>query len=257
MTTRDVLSLRGLTRLVRVPILSGPNRALRWSVATRTSFLLGGYEASRCAVIARLAEGCLCFWDLGAHYGYVTLIASRRVAPGAPVYAIEANRDNLWYLRAHVRWNRLQNVRVLPCAMTAKPGLVRFNPVSDGTGFVTVSGGRGSYSVDAASIDDLVARGECLPPAVLKVDIDHRHADLLAGARRTLADRPVVAIVATNNSEAIHRRLEQGFSELNYRVHTPRRCTAFADRSGIESELLAVAPRASVPDDIVSAFLKS
>ena len=116
MKTKDIVRLRFLSRHLRIPIAAGPNKGMLWSLSTRRAFLRGVFERARCEVIAQLSQGRACFWDLGAHFGYVTLMASPRVQPTGEVIAIEPNRDNLWYLRKHVAWNRLGNVTVVPVA---------------------------------------------------------------------------------------------------------------------------------------------
>lgn len=101
------------TRCAR-SILSGPNQSLWWSLATSRRFLTGRFERTRVDAVADLIRPCECFWDVGAHQGYVALLASRRVTPSGSVYAFEPFPKNLWYLRHHVAWNRLRNITVLP-----------------------------------------------------------------------------------------------------------------------------------------------
>ena len=68
-------------RGLRVPIQSGPCRGMWWSLATRTRFLRGVYEPEQAELTSRLLGSGDVFWDIGAHFGYYTLLASRAVAP--------------------------------------------------------------------------------------------------------------------------------------------------------------------------------
>jgi FkbM family methyltransferase len=250
------LLLRGALRRVRVRIRGGPNAGMYWSATTRRAFRRGYFEGTRVEVICRLAEGSRCLWDLGAHFGYITLAAARRVAAGGSVVAIECNRDNLWYLRKHIEWNGLDGVAVVPAALDAMPGKARFNPVSSGTGLLTPAEDRG-YEVDVVSVDSLVSSGAYPAPDVVKVDIDHTYADFLTGAQDTLRRWPVVMTLATNNSPEYHRRAMDTLCDWGYSVHSPHRCADPGSFHGVESELLAVGPGRVVDSDILKAFLES
>ncbi|MCX6360106.1 MAG: FkbM family methyltransferase [Armatimonadetes bacterium] len=257
MRLRDMILLRPALRRLPVRISGGPNMGLRWSLTTRRAFRRGCFEQSRVDVITRLAEGCACFWDVGAHFGYISLAASRRVTAGGHVVAIECNQDNLFYLRSHIHWNRITNVSVVACAIADQPGTAWFVPASSGTGFVAQERNPRAYGVPATSVDALVAIGTCPPPSAVKVDIDHNHVDFIRGARETLVKHPVILTLATNNSEEYHRQAAVALRSMGYTVYSPRRCDGPRAYQTLESELLAVGPGRTVADEIVQAFLRS
>ena len=257
MKTKDILALRPLFRQFPVRISDGPNQGVRWSAATRRAFRRGYFEKSRVEVISQLAEGCKCFWDAGAHFGYITLAASRRVQAEGRVIAIECNRDNLWYLRKHIQWNQLANVTIMPVAIGNSPGHARFNPVSSGTGLVEGAEFHRGYDVEVETIDNLTQNGRLPPPDVFKVDIDHTYVDFLAGARETLRHYPTLMVLATNNSKPYHIKASETLRSWGYEVHTPLRCEDAETFHGIESELLAIGPGRIVEDKIIHAFKNS
>ena len=54
-----------------------------------------------------------CFWDIGAHKGFVTLAAASMVGPSGSVVSLEPSGRNLWFIRKHLSWNPAEHVRVL------------------------------------------------------------------------------------------------------------------------------------------------
>ena len=75
---------------LRVPILSGPNRGLWWSLASAGSGYATGLRAARqMELVASLVGPGDVVWDIGVHHGFVTLCAARRVGSTGEVHAFE------------------------------------------------------------------------------------------------------------------------------------------------------------------------
>src|SRR5688572_4841682 len=147
---RDLL--RRILRHVRVRIPEGPNQGLQWSLATAgRGYGKGTFERSRVQTIASLIRPGDCFWDIGAHKGYVTLLAARRVGKHGRVYAFEPASANLWYLRRHLRWNGGENVTVVPVAVANFDGLSRFG----GGSSLALQLGKGQEWVTVRSVRSL------------------------------------------------------------------------------------------------------
>lgn len=199
----------------RVPvwIMSGPNRGLRWSLAGWGSgYGSGNREASRMKMLSALIREGDVVWDVGAHYGYVTLLAARIVGSSGHVYSFEPSAGNRWFLERHVRWNALRNVTVLPVALGGFDGSADF-----GGGYTSKQHriGGGSERIEVRSASSLLADGVCRPPSFLKVDVEGAEGDLLEAGCHSL--EPSVRMVVAMHSWGVYtdcRRIlgDGGFS---------------------------------------------
>ena len=189
---------RLLTRSVRLPIISGPNRHLMWSLSTRTSFLRGSYESSLTRFTQSVVNAGDTFWDIGAHFGYYTLLGSRAVGDAGHVYCFEPSTSNLWYLNHHIAWNQLQNVSVQPFAIGGCVGERLFGG-DCGTGGGELD--RGNQQVHVETIDSLVISARCRPPTFIKMDVQGAETEVLRGGVQTLQSNPMVLQVATHGDQ--------------------------------------------------------
>jgi FkbM family methyltransferase len=129
-------------------------------------------------------------FDIGAHVGYYSLLASTLSGPGGKVVAFEPNPNNLRFLRQHVRMNRLRTVDVLPVALCDREGEEMFEfGTGSGTGRL---GSAGDLRVITTTLDAVVAELG-VTPGFLKIDVEGAEARLLEGGMQTLRSaRPVV-----------------------------------------------------------------
>lgn len=210
-------SLRWLVRRVRLPIFSGPNRACRWSLPTRTRFLRGNYEPALTRFVQSTLRPGDCFWDVGGHFGYYTLLGSKAVGNAGQVYSFEPSPENLWYLRHHVAWNARTNVTVQPFALGGSVGARRFGyeGAFDGSGSGQLDGGDAIVHVE--TVDALVASGRCRPPSFIKMDVQGAETEVLLGAEATLRAHPVALLVSTHG-EHIHSACLATLKHFGYRV---------------------------------------
>lgn len=186
---------RSLGRLIggiRLRIRHGPNRGMWWSIASAgRGYLSGRFEARRIdALVALLRRGDR-FWDVGAHKGYVTLAASRIVGAEGQVIAFEPAEVNRAFLGKHVAWNRLENVQIVPVALSDSDGEARLG----GSGSsLALRLGSGDTLVPTRTLDSLIYQYDLDPPRVLKIDAEHSEAAVLRGARKSLSQIGMVWI---------------------------------------------------------------
>jgi FkbM family methyltransferase len=174
---------------VRVPIMSGVNRGMWWSLISSGS----GYGSGRRAraqmnLFAALLRPTDVVWDVGAHHGFVTLCAARRA--GA-VHAFEPSAMNRALLERHVRWNELHNVTVHPFALQDHDGESTFG--GTGTSKMFALGG-GSEIVQVRTARTIVDEGRSARPSFAKIDVEGTEANALTGALSVLAGRARLAI---------------------------------------------------------------
>ena len=164
---------------VPVPIMSGPNRGLWWSLASAGSGYMSGRRAARqMQLVASLVGPGDVVWDVGAHHGFVSLCASPRVGPAGEVHAFEPSGRNRWFIARHLDWNEMGNVTVHPYALSSYdgqscfggPGTSKTLTLGQGTDVVPVHTGRG-----------VIDRGAARSPTFAKLDVEGAEAEVLCG----------------------------------------------------------------------------
>jgi FkbM family methyltransferase len=138
--------------------------------------------------------------DGGAYIGTHTLAFSRFVGPSGQVVSIEPRREVFHLLQANVEEvNRLDNVRLLNCALGDHQGSLELRPLSSdeeranpgGQSVTDTHDVASAYSVKVATLDGLNL--ERLD--FLKLDVEGAEASIVAGARQTIArHRPFVFV---------------------------------------------------------------
>ena len=182
-----------------IPIMSGVNRGMWWSLASSGSGYGSGRRTRRqMDVFAALVRPADIVWDIGAHHGYMTLCAARRVGESGQVHAFEPAARNRAILRRHVRWNRLSNVTVHPYALSDRNGESNFGGTGTSKMFAL---GRGQEIVQVRTAASLVVERLCPAPTFLKIDVEGAEAETLAGALEVLPPDARL-IIALHNPQA-------------------------------------------------------
>jgi FkbM family methyltransferase len=92
------------------------------SLSLATAVAEGGYErATREWIETLLREGGT-FFDVGAHVGFYSLVAARRVGERGRVYAFEPEPDNFRLLGENIAENGFGNVVAISAAVCDRPG---------------------------------------------------------------------------------------------------------------------------------------
>lgn len=239
---------------ILVPVLRGPNRGFRWSLATSgRGCVTGRWEPHRLDAINRFTREGDIFWDLGAHKGYVSLLASRRVGPEGQVYAIEPSWVNLAFLRRHVAANRLANVQIVAAAASGYDGEASFGGNNSSVAYRL---GRGSETVKVRTVDSLVRELGLLPPTVLKIDVEGEEAAVLRGAAGQLGPH-AIAIISLHSLEC-YTACSELLAERGFTVHESPAVRENAARGPAawrgDPDILAVGPARTAPEAGVRAF---
>lgn len=165
-------------------------------VIARDVCLAGVYEAQETLVVRSTLTPGMTFVDVGANWGYFTLLAAALVGPTGHVVSIEPDPRLLARLHRNVSTNRLTWVRVVDVAVAEAEATVSLRGYSERSENFGVSrvvpgavAGADVFQVRARALDD-IARGFGLIDLV-KIDIEGGEATALAGMRRLLASRVV------------------------------------------------------------------
>ena len=184
---------------VRVPVLSGVNRGRWWSLVSAGSGYASGRRASaQMQLLAALVQPDDVVWDVGAHHGFVTLCAARRVEGRGAVHAFEPSAPNRALLCRHARWNHLANTTVHPFALSCYDGESCFGGTGTSKMFAL---GAGPETVSVRRGDTLVAQGVCPPPTFMKIDVEGAEGSTIEGTLSVLP-RNARLFIAVNGREA-------------------------------------------------------
>jgi FkbM family methyltransferase len=206
-----------LLRFATLPIFHGPLRGKRWLIPTRSNFFLGTYEPRQTQAFLELVRTGDVVYDVGAHYGYYTLLASKLVGPSGAVFAFEPSPTNASYLRMHVHLNRCRNVTILETAIGDREGNAKFETrTGSGTAHLSPAG---LVEVPVTSLDAIAQKQ--LPPRIIKIDVEGAELDALSGARLLIAAHKP-AILLSTHSDALRASCLEFLRSLGYSVETMR-----------------------------------
>lgn len=202
------------------PILRGKLKGKRWLLASRGKLLrvlLSTYEREQTRLFEdALSPGNVVF-DIGAHAGYYSLLASVLVGSSGSVFAFEPEPRNALYLKKHMAINRCGNVTVVESAVGNNSGMTHFEyGTGSGTGRVATARSDGDLAVPMVSLDDFTESNAILPDH-LKIDVEGAEMLVLQGARRTISRaRPVIFL--STHGPAVHRECCRFLKELQYEL---------------------------------------
>jgi FkbM family methyltransferase len=200
---------------VQLSIMVGPLRGARWVVGSGNHVCwMGIYEYRKQLALKRLLRSGGIFYDIGAHVGFHTLLASRVLGLNGRVCAFEPFPRNLACLREHLRLNEAMNVQVIPAAVADRSGVETFAERG------TYQGGlqpAGKLQVPTISVDLLVQAGSIPPPDYVKIDVEGGEHRALLGMRETLATHRPTVLLATHGAE-LHRDCIELLRLLGYDV---------------------------------------
>lgn len=194
----------------KLPILQGKLRGKKWIAG---SFFpgcwLGTYEHEKQILFEQLVRSGSVVFDIGAHVGFFTLLASVLVGPGGRVFAFEPLPRNLHYLKEHLQLNAIANAEVIEAAVADTGGVVTFDQGPEGLrgSFARIAalGLRGSpeaiINVKTLSLDEEMVKGALPLPHHMKIDVEGGELLVLSGARSLLSEaRPTLFLSTHGNA---------------------------------------------------------
>jgi len=140
----------------------------------------------------KMCRGKKTVFDIGAHIGLYSIPASSALATGGFIYAFEPSSANRLYLEEHIRFNHIDNIKVVPYVVGAKTldGVAFYeSSESDPMDSVVIRKKEHSYNKvmkRQISLDDFIETNG-IAPEVIKLDVEGSELDVLRGSRRMLA----------------------------------------------------------------------
>lgn len=188
----DLLYATGILRPVQV--LVAPGFAMnvdRIDYVTRDILMTGIWEPHITGItMAALKEGDV-FFDIGAHVGYYTLLASTLVGTSGKVIALEPNPPTADRLRANIQLNKFTNISVYQAAAADNEGSLPFFQAGNehnawsSLSKVNALGGR-EIVVKSLRLDSIANSESLTRVDLMKLDVEGAEMQVLRGARQIL-----------------------------------------------------------------------
>lgn len=180
---------------VRVPLSIGGGFWMYANLRSERGYTNGDHEVWLQELLQSELRPGDCYYDIGAHSGFFSLIAAYLVGPSGTVLAVEPDPRNAAVIRANIERNMLRQVMVVEAAVWSESGFVAFASQSEGlNGTQSHILSRDSnvsepeFTVPAVRLDDLIFHQGRRPPDLVKMDIEGAEWDALHAAPRLLSE---------------------------------------------------------------------
>ncbi len=197
------------TRLA-IHVRNGTGEGLRLSLDPRyeTEYAAGFHETALLECLAADLKPGDVLYDVGAHIGYISLVAARLVGPQGKVFAFEADPDNGRRITGHAEMNALPQVELVGAAVWSERKMLSFYRAaatsSRNTGAVTTleqgQSADGVIVVEAETLDHFAA--DHRSPAVVKIDVEGAEEEVLKGAEEVFRRSKPTLICEVHNERA-------------------------------------------------------
>jgi len=167
----------------------------KW-IIRRDSFFLGIFhdkfgpeiddEIQTYQLLRTLGSSEKTFVDIGAHVGRYAVRLSKHYHH---IIAIEPDPFNFEGLRRNLGLNNVKNVRALNLAASNKKGNSALYSAGAGSRLDVVRLHKRIYNVQTDSLDNLVDHAD-----VVKIDVEGHEVEVLEGASRVIAQKPIFVI---------------------------------------------------------------
>ncbi len=165
------------------------------------------YEDFTSDLLLNFCKDNTLFIDIGAHYGYYTLLAHKRY-PKSKIIAFEPVPENFEILKRNVELNQISNAELYNLAVSNKDGLARFNvaEASSKSGFYE--------SPLAKTCKEIEVRTVCLDslfketphvPTVVKIDTEGHEPYVLQGMKRLLKECEDIRLIIEFNPKCLRK----------------------------------------------------
>ncbi len=215
---------QGLRRLLSlipaqfiIKIKQGPNKGFQWvKGAGVNGYWLGTYEPSHQKFLSEKIKPSAVFYDVGAHVGFFSLMASRLTGSNGVVIAFEPLTRNAQYLKKHIELNQIKNIRLIEKAVSDQLGEFGFQPhESSSMGRLDQTG---YEKVQVTTIDELVFKEKLPPPHLIKIDVEGFQENVLLGALQTLKMYSPAIILEAQYDQTNPQNFSHILGNLGYQI---------------------------------------
>ena len=173
-------------------------------------------------LLSYLKDG-MTYFDVGANNGYYYSLKVARAVKGCRVFAFEPDPRILLHLRKNIAYNDLQNVTVVPQALSNFVGSARLTACLGASNFLVKLDQTSlpTIEVECSTLDRFLAHSGVDRVDLIKVDIEGGEHDFLEGSRATLLRFKPVIVLELNlsllsRSGSTVSAVESLLSEMGY-----------------------------------------
>lgn len=208
----------------------------------RQILLLRDYEEQITRFLRKSLKRGDVFFDVGAHAGYYTLLASKLVGQDGAIFSFEPEANNFGKLESNVILNNVRNAKLFNIALSdfSGKGTLHINPLNEGGhSLQSFSPGKGipggfSEEVRITSLDDFIKK-ESIKQKIdlIKIDVEGAEFSALCGMESAVESNPNLQIIcelsSKNRGETINFLQDRGFKVF---IFGPR---GLAEFSGLKN----------------------
>jgi len=172
---------------------------------TRLAILTGEVDPSITKIIKNIVKPGMSVFDLGANFGWFTLVLSKLVGESGHVYYFEADTTLVKTINENVKRNNLTNVSVFPWAISNKSETAMFylNDSYDTRSQLDSIKIKGkSIEVNTISVDEFCQK-QNVKPDFIKMDIEGSEPKAFEGMENIVTENSDLIIITEFNQGAI------------------------------------------------------
>lgn len=166
---------------------------------------LHAYENTQVDLFRKVIEPGMTVIDIGAHIGYYSVIAGRRVGDKGKVFSFEPEEHNFSLLSKNIAGNNIGWVEPIPIAIGEQEGVAHLfiNTTNKGNHSLVSRASSETKEVPLSTLDRWLDERKITKVDVIKLDIEGAEMRAFKGMRKTLANNPGVKIFMEFYPEAL------------------------------------------------------
>jgi len=183
---------------------------------TRLPILTGEIETSQTTLIKQIVKPGMNVFDLGANFGWFTLVLSKLVGSSGRVYSFEADPSLVNILKENVKLNNFSNISIIPFAVSNKNCISKFflNESYDTRNQLESNlPSKNIVDVKVISLDEFCNQENLKKVDFIKMDIEGSEPKALEGMMKIITANPNLKIITEFNKGAM---LSVGTSPENF-----------------------------------------
>lgn len=161
--------------------------------------------------------------DIGANRGIYSYYLSRQTGPNGKVFSFEAQPELGEHLEKLKADFKLDNVTIVPCGLSSKPGVLTLHRSKVGSGHASFQGeageGETELQIETITVDGFLADKDVGRITFVKCDVEGHEVEVLRGAEETLRKHQPTVLMEMTHENAEDGTLFRQMSELGYRGH--------------------------------------
>ena len=163
------------------------------------------YESFTSDLVLNFSRNSMLFIDIGAHYGYYTLLVGTR-HPTCKIIAFEPVPENFEILKRNVVLNGLRNVDLQNLAVSDKEGLrkLKVREISGQSGFYEQHVAKTCKEINVVTVCfDNFYKETLKVPTIVKIDTEGNEPYVLQGMKKFLRDSEEIKLVIEFNPDCL------------------------------------------------------